>query len=68
MSRSIAGTAACRYDVRMQTKLAELALHLANVAPIKGADAEGVVAVKQWLKQIVNGQLTVIPKPPEAPQ
>jgi hypothetical protein len=45
----------------MQTKLAELAFNLICTAPTKGADAEAVTAVKQWLKQIGSGQLVVAP-------
>jgi hypothetical protein len=53
----------------MHTKFAELAFNLVNVASIKGADAEGVAALKQWLKQIGNGQLVVAPpKPAKAPK
>jgi hypothetical protein len=48
----------------MHTKFAELAFNLVNVAPIKGADAEGVAAVKRWLQQIGNGQL-IVSEPPK---
>jgi hypothetical protein len=45
----------------MHTKFAELAFSLVCMAPTKGADAEAVAAVKQWLKQIGSGQLVVAP-------
>ncbi len=54
----------------MHNKYAEFALNLVNVAPIKGAEAESVAAVKRWLQQIGNGQLVVSQpkvKKPKAP-
>lgn len=50
----------------MHAKFAELAFNLVNLAPIKGADAEGVAQLKQWLRQIGNGQL-IVTEPPAAP-
>ncbi len=51
----------------MHLQLAKLAFDLVNAAPIHGADAENVTAVKRWLQQIGNGQLIVsAPVPPKA--
>ncbi len=43
----------------MNQQLASAALQLVNAAPTRGADAENVAAVKQWLRQIAAGQLAV---------
>ncbi len=56
----------------MHTQLAKMAQDLVNAAPTRGVDAENVVAVKQWLRQIAAGQLVVgqpaVKKPRKAPE
>jgi hypothetical protein len=55
-----------QYHPAMQTQLAKMAFDLVCGAPIRGADAENVAAVKRWLQQIGSGQLVVgTPAPPK---
>jgi hypothetical protein len=55
-----------RYHLAMSSQLAKFAHDLVSAAPIRGADAEAVANVKQWLAQIAQGKLVVgAPVPPK---
>lgn len=43
----------------MSIPLSKIAHDLVSSAPIRGADAETVAAVKRWLEQINRGELVV---------
>jgi hypothetical protein len=50
----------------MSKQLANFALQLVNTAPTRGADAENVASLKQWLREIEAGRLVVgAPVPPK---
>lgn len=50
----------------MQNQLAQAAYAFIERAPMKGAEAETAAAVKQWLRRIAAGELTVF-EPPKVP-
>lgn len=56
----------------MHTQFADLAYKLIENSPTRGADAENVAAVRQWLRQIGKGELVVgapvKKKPRKAPE
>lgn len=48
-------------------QLAEVSIKAINAATIPASEAENVVAAKQWLMKIYNGEFTVDEKkPPES--
>ncbi len=51
----------------MSAQLAKIAHNLVSAAPLRGAEAEAVVAVKQWLARIAQGEL-VVGEPVKAPE